>query len=217
MCPFRAFLGICTLSLSISLSLSAQTYTPHKIVFTGTSLDQSALVKTAAVAAGKPITIKEIDAAMQRIVDTGLFAGIRYTVDDSALNFIVTPQSASAMLPVIYGNFIFWKPDELTSLVHSRLPLFTGQVSTNGNLQQSVQDTLVAILLDNGIKANVDSILTQEKTVNFFIAQPPVQIRQVPVDSVSPIAQPRVTEVLQSFAGTEFNRLSAEAIHQRLI
>lgn len=215
--PSRAFRTLCILFLSISLSLAAQTYTPHRIVFTGTSLDQSALVKLAAVAPGKPITSKEIDAAMQRIVDTGLFAEIRYSVDDSALNFFVTPQATSAMLPAIYGNFVFWKPDELASLVHSRLPLFTGQVPTDGNLQQSVQDALAAILLDNGIKANVESILTQEKTVNFFIAQPSVQIRQVRVDSVSPVAGPRVTEVLQSFAGTDFDRYSAEAIHHRLV
>lgn len=215
--PSRAFRTFCALFLSTSVSLAAQTYTPHKIVFTGTSLDQLALAELAAIAPGKPITSKEIDVAMQRIVDTGLFAEIRYAVDDSALNFFVTPQSASAMLPAIYGNFVFWKPDELASLVYSRLPLFTGQVPTNGTLQQSVQDTLAAILLDNGIKANVDSILTQEKTVDFFIAQPVVQIRQVHVDSVSPIAGPRVTEVLQSFAGTDFDRHSAEAIHHRLL
>jgi outer membrane protein assembly factor BamA len=215
--PFRVFRTLSALFLSLSLSLVAQTYTPHSIVFTGTTLDQVTLTKLAAVTPGKPIIKAQIDAAMQAIVDTGLFADIRYTVDDRALNFIVTPQLTSAMLPAIYGNFVFWKPDELASLVHSRLPLFTGQVPTNGNLQQSIQDALATILLDNGIKANVNSILTQEKTVDFFIAQPSVQIRQVHIDSVSPIPGPRITEVLQSFAGTDFDRLSADAIHQRLV
>jgi outer membrane protein assembly factor BamA len=211
----RAIL-LCAFVLSVSLSLAAQTYTPHSLVFTGTTLDQAALTKLAAVTLGKPITDAQIQGAMQRIVDTGLFAEIRYTVDDRALNFIVTPQVASAMLPAIYGNFVFWKPDDLTPLVHARLPLFTGQVPTNGNLQQAVQDALAAILLDRGIKASVSSILTQEKAVEFFIEQPAVQIRQVHVDSVSPIAAPRVTEMLQAFASTDFNSRSDEAIRKRL-
>src|ERR1700729_3293687 len=97
----RAIL-LCAFVLSVSFSLNAQTYTPHSLVFTGTTLDQAALTKVAAVTLGKPMTDSEIQGAMQRIVDTGLFAEIRYTVDDRVLNFIVTPQVASAMLPVIY-------------------------------------------------------------------------------------------------------------------
>ena len=211
----RAIL-LCAFVLSVSFSLNAQTYTPHSLVFTGTTLDQAALTKLASVTLGKPITDAEIQGAMQRISDIGLFAEIRYTVDDRVLNFIVTPQVASAMLPVIYSNFVFWKPADLTPLVHARLPLFTGRVPTNGTLQQAVQDALAAILLDRGIKASVSSILTQEKTVDFFIEQPAVQIRQVHVDSVSPIAAPHVTEVLQAFASTEFDRHSDEAIRKRL-
>ncbi len=213
---YRAFSLFCALILSTSLELIAQTYTPHSIVFTGTTTDQSGLIKLAAIIPGKPVAFADIDAAMQRIIDTGLFAEIRYKIDDRALNFIVTPQSASAMLPAVYGNFVFWKPDELDPLVHARLPLFDGKVPTNGNLQQSVQDALTAILLDRGIKANVSSILTQEKTVDFFIEQPPVQIRQVHVDSVSAIAAHRVTEILQTFASTDFDRRSDEAIRKRL-
>jgi outer membrane protein assembly factor BamA len=214
-CPLAIFLS-CVLLLSTSLSLDAQTYTPHSIVFSGTTVDQSALTKLAAVIPGKPVTTAEIEAAMQRIVDTGLFADIRYKVDDRALNFTVTPQSASAMLPAIYGNFVFWKSGEIDALVHARLPLFDGKVPTNGNLPQAVQDALAAILLDRGIKANVSSILTQEKTIDFFIEQPSVQIRQVHVDSVSPIAAPHVAEILQTFASTEFDRRSGEAIRKRL-
>jgi outer membrane protein insertion porin family len=220
--PFRVFryranLLSCAVILSASLTLAAQTYSPHSLVFTGTTADRAALTRLAAIAPGKPVTAAEIEAAMQRISDTGLFAEIRYTVDDRALNFILTQQSASAMLPAIYSNFVFWKPDELAALVHSRLPLFAGLVPTNGNLQQAIQDALAAILLDRGIKANVSSILTQEKTVNFFIEQPAVQIRQVHVDSVSPIAAPRVKEMLQAFASTDFDRHSDEAIRKRLV
>jgi len=213
---YRAILLFCVLVLSTSFALTAQTYTPQRVVFTGTTADQAALAKLAAIAPGRPVTTTQIDSAMQRISDTGLFADIRYTVDDRALNFTLTPQSASAMLPVIYSNFVFWKSDELASLVQARLPLFTGQIPTNGNLQQAVQDTLAAILLDRGIKANVSSILTQDKTVNFFIEQPAVQIHQVHVDSISPVAAPRVSEILQAFASTDFDRRSAQAIRQRL-
>jgi outer membrane protein assembly factor BamA len=213
---YHATLLSCVLVLSTSHALTAQTYTPHGLVFTGTTADQEALAKLAAIAPGKPVTTAQIDSAMQRISDTGLFADIRYTIDDRALNFILTPQSASAMLPAIYSNFVFWKPDELAALVHARLPLFTGMVPTNGNLQQAVQDTLATILLDRGIKASVSSIPTQEKTLNFFIEQPAVQIHQVHVDAVSPLAAPRVTEIQQAFASTDFDRGSAQAIRQRL-
>lgn len=185
-------------------------------------MDQSALTKLAAVSADKPVTTAEINDAMQRIMDTGLFADIRYAVDDRALTFTVTPESTSSMLPAVFSNFIFWKPEEIPALVHARVPLFTGQVPINGNLQQSVQDALAAIVLDRGIKASIGAMASQElathkAVVSFFIAQPTIQIRQVHVDSVSSIAQPRVADALQSFANSDFDRHSDEAIRQRLM
>jgi outer membrane protein assembly factor BamA len=206
--------ALCTLPTGFA----QQSFSPPKIVFTGApGFKPADLILLTGLTPGKPLTEPDIDKAMQQLVDTGIFADIRYNVDGRALTFALTPQPAANMVPAVYGNFVLWKPEELTSLVHAKVPLFTGMVPTSGNFQQTIADALTSVLADRGIKGHVEGILAQDKTVVYSITEPVVQIGLVKVDAVSATASPKLTEMLQSFASAEFDRHSAAAIQQRIL
>ena len=213
----RAFTLLLSSLLLVASPADAQSFSPPKIVFVGApDLQPADLIALTGLTPGKPLTEPDIDKAMQQLVDTGLFADIHYTVDGRALTFKLTPQPAANMVPVVYGNFVLWKPEELAPLLHAKVPLFTGSVPTSGNFQQTIADALTAILEDRGIKGHVEGLLTGSKAVVYSITDPVVQIHQVRVDSVSTVAAPKISAMLQSFAATEYDRHSAAAIQQRL-
>jgi outer membrane protein insertion porin family len=220
----RSFALFCALAPAFACPVTAQTFTPQKIVFTGApNLNQAALTKVFGIAPGKPITADDIQPALQRLSDTGLFADMHYLVDSRSLTVNLTPQPAKNLLPTVYSNFVLFAPGQLTPLVQARVPLFTGDIPVVGNLQQSVQDALAAILQEKGFSgATVDSIGHSDQpggpitAIAFSISNPPVEVRSLHVENVSPIAQAKVDEIAKAFAGNPYERGSEDAVRSRL-
>jgi outer membrane protein insertion porin family len=220
----RSFVLLFALATASACTISAQTFTPQKIVFNGApNLNQAALAKVFGLAPGKPVTGADIQPALQRLSDTGLFADMRYVVDSRALNVTLTPQPAKNLLPAVYSNFVLFAPGQLTPLVQAKVPLFTGDIPVVGNLQQSVQDALAAILQEKGILgATVDSIGHSDQpggpitAIAFSISNPPVEVRSLHVENVSPAAQAKVDEIAKAFAGNPYERGSEDAVRNRL-
>jgi outer membrane protein assembly factor BamA len=196
-----------------------QTFTPQQIVYKGApDYNDTDLNAVLALKLGKPMATDDVDPGLQRLADTGLFADIHYTINSQALTFILTPQPAPNMLPAVYSNFVMFAPGELTTLVHAKVPLFTGKIPSAGSLQQTVQDALTAILKEKGIPdASVSSINSASSDVDFSISNPPVQVRSVVVNAVSPAAQAKVAEIQQAFSGNDYERGSEAAIRTRLL
>jgi outer membrane protein insertion porin family len=203
--------------LTAPLSAQTQVWTPAQIVYKGAPQYKPAdLNAVAALRLGGQLGTADVDPALQRLADTGLFADIRYTIDNRAIIFTLTPQPDSAMLPALYSNFVLFQPGELTPLVHARIPLFDGKVPTAGNLQQSVQDALTAILKDKGlVNPAVDSLPGHGGMV-FSITNPPVQVGVLHVENVSPSAQAKVAEIQSAIAHSDYELGSEEAARQRL-
>ena len=206
------------IAFTASLSAQTQVWTPQQIVYKGAPEYKPAdLNAVAALKLGGQLGTANIDPALQRLSDTGLFADIRYTIDDRAIIFTLTPQPDSAMLPAVYSNFVIFQPGELTPLIHARVPLFNGKIPAAGNLQQSVQDALVGILKEKGLgSATVDSIATNKGAVSFSISNPPVQVQSLHVEDVSPLAAPKVAEVQKAISMSDFEVGSEDAARKRL-
>jgi len=207
--PFLLILA--TACLLPSLQLVAQNYSPQKLLFTGADGYKTAdLVALTGLTPGKPVTAAEIDVAMQHLVDTGLFSEMRYTVDGTALTFALTPVAADQLMPARYTNFVWWKPEEITPLVHARIPLFTGSVPVTGTMKEQVQAALAALVLEKGVQANVASLAYSRlggpiSGLSFFISQPTVEICEVRVDAVSPDAESKVSLIKRRFTGQEYD------------
>jgi outer membrane protein assembly factor BamA len=225
MIPFRASLiglpVVAALSLPVSAQVNHATYYPKQILYKGAPeyrpADLNAIVQ---LQPNKGYTTQDVEPAVERLGDTGLFADIRFTIDNLTLTFTLTPQPDNVMLRAVYSNFVMFAPGELTPLVHAKVPLYTGRIPAAGNLQQTVEDALTAILhekgIPNGTVTSVNAGITAS-TVAFSITNPPVQIHAVHVDNVSPAAQPKIAEIQQAFVGNDYETGSEDAVRTRLL
>jgi outer membrane protein insertion porin family len=207
--PLVKLLAACVLLVP---QLNAQNYTPQKLLFTGADNYKTAdLVAVTGLTPGKPVTAAEIDVAMQHLVDTGLFREMRYTVDGKALTFALTEVASDQLLPARYTNLVWWKPEELTPLVHARIPLFTGSVPVTGTMKEQIAAALSALVLEKGVKADVTSLVYSKSLgganlgLGFSISQPVVEIGEVRVDGVSTGAESKVSVIKRRFAGQEYD------------
>lgn len=146
---------VLALACALPCILAAQTYKPKTIVFESTDssqhIDSAELLRISGLQPGVPLTKADIQSALQKLGDTGIFSNLSYTVSDAALTIRLTPAAGGQALPVRFANFVWWQPGELLKILEARVPLFTGTLPLQGNQTGDVEDALVKLLADKGI------------------------------------------------------------------
>src|SRR5579871_4083756 len=99
----------------------AQKFVPKQIIFSGASAAQSELLTVAGLKPGNSVTQADIQAAAQKLMDTGAFSDIRFAFDGVQLTYTL---KSAAMQPVSYQNFPWWDGDSLSAAIGAKVPLF---------------------------------------------------------------------------------------------
>ena len=168
-------------------ALQAQKYVPKTITFSGYSeASQAELLKATGLVPGVAVGQPEIQAAAQKLNNTGLFSDIRFTFNGVDLHYALKP--ATDAVPALYENFPWWTGNALNAAVAAKVPLFHGQVVPESGLQSEVVAALTALLQQKGVSATVSAVLSKGNTagVVFRIDSPSVEIGAVTFTGASP-------------------------------
>jgi outer membrane protein insertion porin family len=204
-----AFLALC-LSFS-AIQLSAQTFKLPQIIFTGApAFSEADLLQITGLHAGAISTQAEVQAAAQRISDTGLFADVHFESNAKGLVYTLKPMPDDNLLPARFTNFVWWTPEELISTLKTRVPLYTGLVPISGNLQDSISTALKAMVAEKGITANIVAIPSlpgvgaTPTAISFAIDSPEVLIHTLTLAQASPAMQAKLDKVIKLQTGKPF-------------
>ncbi|MFY9746941.1 MAG: POTRA domain-containing protein [Acidobacteriaceae bacterium] len=175
----RWILLLCLLLCGPAPLARAQKYVPKKIVFSGTTASQAELLAVSGLKPGDTLGQAEIQAAAQKLIDTGLFTDVRFAFDGVELNYSLKP--VTNMEPVSYANFPWWDNGALNAAVAAKVPLFHGSVPPESGMQQQVATALTALLAEKGVKATVSAVPAKDEAmkdagVEFHVDDPPVEI-----------------------------------------
>jgi len=204
------------LALSLCLTLvaamaQAQTYTPKTIRVEGVPADDvPELLKIAALTPNTPMTKEQIEAALQRIGDTGLFTDLNYTVNSNALVFALKGSPETQAIPVRFINLVWWQPDELEKLLETRITAFHGKLPFAGTLTDQVTNAITELLHAKGIDAKVSTIQSgglgsAPTALGILVTRPAVLLGNIEVDGASPDAAPQITRLQGYLGGQDFN------------
>jgi outer membrane protein assembly factor BamA len=193
-----------------ALALHAQTYTPATIrIDAPAGTDTAEPLRIAALPANAPLTKEQIETALGRLADTGLFSDISYTVNAKELVIKLTPSAASQALPVRYGNLVWWKPGELEPLLEARVPLYKGQLPSAGTLTEQVEAALVDLLQQKGIHAKLTVRLVNGgggvAATDIAVEDPRVVIGELHIQNVLPALKTPLANFANSLQGEDFD------------
>ena len=205
----RIPLAVLAVGGALSVPLAAQQFLPKKIVFSGTTLNQAALLSASGMKPGTTIGPPEIRAAAQKLIDTGLFSNVQFSFDGQTLLYKLTP--VTGLEPAMYANFPWWDAASLTAAVAAKVPLFNGEIPPESGLQQQVADALTALLAEKGVQAQVTAVpAVDPKTgktigVEFEIMSPPVQVGEVKISGADAVFAAPVAAIEQAAAGQDYD------------
>jgi len=220
----RTFLRSVTLVLGLSsaITLIAQTYTPKAIRIEGAGSDTAELLKIANLQPGTTLTKEQIEAALQRLGDTGQFADLSYTVNADALVFKLTASATSQSLPVRYANFVWWQPAELEQLVEARVPVFHGSLPLTGSLTDQVEAVLVDLLRQKGIEAKIETVQAGSlggapTSIALTITRPEIVVGELRLPNADPALAGDLQKMQHGLAGQDFDRdATARSIRENI-
>lgn len=219
-------IAVLALSGALPLAVAAQTYNPKSIRFVSTDpsqhLDPAELLRISGLQQGVPLTKDDIDAALQKLGDSGAFADLSYTVNDTALTIKLTPAPSGQLLPVRFVNFVWWQPEDLLKILEERIPLFHSKLPLQGNQTGEVEDALVALLQEKGIPdvrvtalPSSDSSGEPMNAVALSISSPEILVGQVHFDGSVPTVAEKLTTFAHALADRPFDLREVNAsIHE---
>jgi outer membrane protein insertion porin family len=206
-----------TLPLLAATALCAQTtYSAKHIVFMNPGLfSQKQLEDTSGMHAGSTADATTMQAAAQRLVDTGYFDDIGVVLDGSAANvsvvFTLKPTPVEQMLPTGFDNFVWLTHDEVEAAIHAKLPLFIDYLTEGSAQADTVAAALTEALAAKGITAkvgheNIEPTLAHPlRTMEFRITSPYVTVANIKLSGVSLELKPLVQKSVNGTARTPYN------------
>jgi hypothetical protein len=202
-------LSAASLLCALSQAAPAQTYTPKQIrIEAPAGTDTAEPLRIAALPSGVPLTKQQIEAALQRIADTGLFSDISYTVNSDALVIKLTPAPSSQLQPAHFANFVWWQPAELETLLEASVPAYHGKLPLAGTLTDQVEAALTSLLHTKGID---DAFVTARQSgsvadaVTLSITHPPIVIGEVNLQNTLPSLVPQLKTFEHRLHGEDFD------------
>jgi outer membrane protein assembly factor BamA len=194
-----------------TLQTLAQTFQLPPVSFTGApALSQADLLKVSGLHPGATATQADIQAAAQHLSDTGLFADIRFESSSTGLVYALNPIPAENSLPASFTNFVWWSPADLKSALAARVPLYTGIVPLNGNLQAAIAAALKAMVAEKGVTANIVAIAQSDHpgatptSIAFTIESPPIRVQSLTLVRTSPTMQAKLEKVIKDQTGQPY-------------
>lgn len=204
--------------LGAALPAAGQTLQPKGIHFQGAvGYSDQELMSATGLAAGAIVSAPDLNARAQRLMDTGLFDGIRYKFDGVDLIFDVKP--AAQLFPVRLENIPLTPGPELDAEIRQRVPLYRGKVPNDGGLLNDVRAAVEDILKARGIPASIQTTpwgaLGQNSVsgIAFTITSPHVLIGAIQPDG--PL-DPDAAQVLSTLSGAAYSSQGSAAAIAKL-
>lgn len=213
----RLNIALIALFCCLSLSLNAQQYQPKRVTFSGyKNATNDELFAASGLKKGDTIGSPEINAAAQKLSDTGLFESIKFKFDGEELHFDLKP--APNIFPIEFDNFPWWSDSELLTQLHTRIPFFHGALTAQSGLQQQISDALTAMLSDQHIAATIEAAVAVDRktgtttSVRFHVSSPSVVFGSVTFNGASPANAPDLDPIARAAAGQTYASDSAASV-----
>jgi outer membrane protein insertion porin family len=142
----------------------AQSIKLERIEFKGLErVKEPEALEKSGLTAGQTVTIDDVEAAANRLLESGLFNNLSYKIkgktDRALLSFEVIERKWT--MPVAFDNFVWFTDDELNAAVRRKLPAFDGTAPESGGVAEQIRQALAELLDDRKIEGSVEYTLSE--------------------------------------------------------
>jgi outer membrane protein insertion porin family len=203
------------LLLSLHIVAQQSAFKIAKIEFEGLNrLSADEMIATTQLKVGEQFDLSMLDAAAQRLVDSGYFKNVAYRTkpnrDQITITFVVE-ESKVATSKVIFDNFIWFSDTDLIAAVRKDVPSFSGIAPDNGDTIERITHSLQRFLHENQIDATVSYMASQDNPGSksqehvFSVTGIPMPICTLHFPGANNITEAKLIESSKSLIGNDYS------------
>jgi len=163
---------------------------------------------------GQQFDLTALDAAAQRLLDSGFFKNVAYrtkpTRDQITITFVVEEAKVTTSR-VVFDNFIWFSDNDLIAAVQREVPSFTGMAPDNGDTVERITKALQRFLHEKEIEATVSYMASQDSMASvsqehiFSVIGIPMPICTLHFPGAKNISEATLIESSKSLIGTDYS------------
>ena len=160
---------------------------------------------------GDPFSVGAVDAAAQCLIDSRLFKNVGYRTRTTGFAVTITFQLEelkSNSSPVIFDNFIWFSDEELTTVVKSVLPSFTGSIPDTGKSAEMIRQGLQTLIVGRKLAGTVEYTLTDIGHL-FRVGGVPLNICTLHFPGSHTVPELKLIETTKSSTDLNYSRQAA--------
>ena len=144
-----------------SICLAQKPATLRRVEFVGLKkMTAPQAIDASGLKVGDPINSQVIDAAAEKLMQSGLFKKLGYKVttagNDATVVFEV--EEASRNVPVVFENFVWFSDDEIARAIRQDVPFFDGTAPEAGTTTDKIDAALQRLLSQRKISGRVQHL-----------------------------------------------------------
>ena len=191
-----------------------QSFKIAKIDFEGLKrLSPEDMIATTGLKVGDSFSVPALDAAAQRLIDSGNFKNVAYRTrpnkDQISITFQVE-EVIGASSRVVFDNFIWFTDAELMGAVKRDLPSFNGMAPDSGDTVDRINRALRTFLHEHQIEATVTHMVSQDgrgiQEHVFTVTGVPMPICTIHFPGASNISEDKLRVRSKELRASEYSR-----------
>lgn len=173
------------------------------------------VVRQSGLQIGQAIEQAQLDAAAQRLIDSGLFAKVGYRFRyDATSNATVTFQveeAENAQLPAVFDNFVWFTPEEIAARIKRSIATYDGTVPEQGIVAEEIARILQRMMQERSITGQVEHLASADasgvaREYIFSVAGARIPICELSFPGAVQIAEKDLTESAKQLLRESYSR-----------
>jgi outer membrane protein assembly factor BamA len=183
-------------------------------------LSADEVVAASGLKTGALFSIESLDAAGQKLFDSGLFGNVSYrttTKGDQVTIIFQVDEARGGMSQVGFDNFVWFTNDDLAAAIRRAVPSFNGTAPDNGNMTDTIRVALQSLLKEHHIDGTVEytpwqSRFTGSKQEHLFsVAGVPIPICKLHFSGTKNVPEEKLLRSSRQLIEADYSQKAAIA------
>jgi outer membrane protein assembly factor BamA len=174
-------------------------------------LTAAEVIATSGLKAGEPFSLALVDAAAQRLVDSGFFKKVGYRTHGKGNDLVIVFQVEELKgndSPVLFDNFIWFTDEELIAAIQREVPSFNGKATNSGNMTDAIKQALQNLLTARNLGGTVEYMSTETEHL-YTVSGVPMKICTLHFPGARSVPEEKLIKTTKEQAELDYSRQSA--------
>lgn len=204
--------------LAMPLLLSAQTPAPSTSTLRAIRIEgakkipEDQIVALTGLQTGSEVRREDLQAGADRLVQTGLFANVKYNFQSKPEGVALTFTLEEApLLPVFYDNFPWLDDSELNDAIRKKFSFYEGKLPPAGSVVDDAAAAVTALIAERGIEGTLEhqvlaNPIGDGDVQEFHLQGAGLKIASITFGDVALTENKGLRQHLSEISGTEYSR-----------